>query len=139
MHSTLTKPLLLCTVATTALAGGGASALAADLSKITNIVVIYAENRSFDNLYGHFPGANGLDNVSADQARQLDRDAKPLAELPPAWSGLTAKGVTPAITEAQSAHLANGVFAIDDAKGFNLPISVTTRDLVHRFYEEQMQ
>ena len=27
---------------------------------IHTIVVIYAENRSFDNLYGTFPGANGL-------------------------------------------------------------------------------
>ena len=28
-----------------------------DLDRITNIVVIYAENRSFNNLYGNFPGA----------------------------------------------------------------------------------
>ena len=30
------------------------------LDQIENVVVIYAENRSFDNLYGTFPGANGL-------------------------------------------------------------------------------
>ena len=30
------------------------------LEKIKNVVVIYAENRGFDNLYGLFPGANGL-------------------------------------------------------------------------------
>ena len=30
------------------------------LSKVENIVVIYAENRSFDHLYGLFPGAEGL-------------------------------------------------------------------------------
>src|SRR5215472_2193840 len=43
------------------------SIVAADLSarknsvidQIENVVVIYAENRSFDNLYGFFPGANG--------------------------------------------------------------------------------
>jgi len=29
------------------------------LGKIRTIVVIYAENRSFDHLYGFFPGANG--------------------------------------------------------------------------------
>ena len=28
--------------------------------RIDTIVVIYAENRSFDNLYGNFPGARGL-------------------------------------------------------------------------------
>ncbi len=115
------------------------AAAAADLDKIKNVVIIYAENRSFDNLYGSFPGANGLANVTADQARQLDRDGKPLAELPLAWGGLTAKGVTPPVTEAQSAHLPNQPFAIDDAKGFNQPLSVVTRDLWHRFYQEQMQ
>ena len=32
---------------------------------IDTVVVIYAENRSFDNLYGNFPGANGLANASS--------------------------------------------------------------------------
>lgn len=116
-----------------------ASAAPAGYDKIDTVVVIYAENRSFDNLYGGFPGANGLSNVSADQVRQLDRDGKPLAELPPAWGGLTGKGVTPPVTEAQTAHLANAGFAIDDPNGFNLKTSVITRDLWHRFYQEQMQ
>jgi phospholipase C len=31
--------------------------------KVQNIVVIYAENRAFDNLYGNFPGARGLREV----------------------------------------------------------------------------
>ncbi len=109
------------------------------LDKITNVVVIYAENRSFDNLYGAFPGANGLQNVHADQVRQLDRDGKPLAELPPVWKGLTGKGVTPAVSEEATAHLPNQPFAIDDPKGFNQPIGVETRDLWHLFYQEQMQ
>ena len=61
-----------------------ASAAPPNYDKIDTVVVIYAENRSFDNLYGGFPGANGLANLSTDQARQLDRDGKPLAELPPA-------------------------------------------------------
>src|SRR5499427_3262144 len=130
-----------------ALVGGSAAiglglAYAADdpsLNKIETVVVIYAENRSFDNLYGHFPGANGLQHVSAEMARQLDRDGAPLKELPPIWSGLTAKGVVPAITQAQTEHLPNAPFAIDDPKGFNTPLSVTTRDLWHRFYQNQMQ
>ncbi|TGR16675.1 acid phosphatase, partial [Mesorhizobium sp. M1C.F.Ca.ET.196.01.1.1] len=107
--------------------------------KIDTVVVIFAENRSFDNLYGGFPGANGLANVSPEQARQLDRDGKPLSELPPAWGGLTGKGVTPAVTEAQTAHLANATFAIDDPKSFNEGTNVITHDLWHRFYQEQMQ
>ena len=62
-------------------------------AEVGTIVVIYAENRSFDNLYGHFPGANGLDQA-ANAAPQRDRDGTVLAELPPVWDGLTAKGVT---------------------------------------------
>lgn len=116
-----------------------AHAAPAGFDKIDTIVVIYAENRSFDNLYGGFPGANGLRNVATGHTTQLDRDGKPFQELPPAWGGLTAKGVTPGITEAQSAHLANSTFAIDDPKGFNQSTNVITRDLWHRFYQEQMQ
>ena len=111
----------------------------ADLNRIDTVVYIYAENRSFDNLYGAFPGANGLQNVTAAQAAQMDRDGKPLAELPPVWGGLTAKGVTPAISEGQTAHLPSQPFAIDDPKGFNLSLNVVTHDLWHRFYQNQMQ
>ena len=35
------------------------------LDAIEHIVVIYAENRSFDHLYGLFPGANGIANATA--------------------------------------------------------------------------
>ncbi|TGT17312.1 acid phosphatase, partial [Mesorhizobium sp. M4B.F.Ca.ET.172.01.1.1] len=86
--------LSLC-LASTALAAltAAAHAAPAGYDKIDTVVVIFAENRSFDNLYGGFPGANGLANVSPEQARQLDRDGKPLSELPPAWGGLTGKGV----------------------------------------------
>lgn len=112
---------------------------AASLSDIKTVVVIYAENRSFDNLYGNFPGANGLSSADAARYAQVDRNGNALSVLPPIWNGLTATGVTPAITQAQTTNLANKTFAIDDAQGFNLPLSVTTRDLVHRFYQNQMQ
>ena len=109
------------------------------LNRVQNIVVIYAENRSFDNLYGSFPGADGLAKVKAERAVQLDRDGSVLKELPPVWTGLTAQGVTPPVTEAQTAHLPNRPFGIDDPNGLNTPDSVVTRDLVHRFYQNQMQ
>jgi phospholipase C len=109
------------------------------LDAIQTVVVIYAENRSFDNLYGNFPGANGLQNVRPERTVQLDRGGTPLKELPPVWDGLTARGITPPITQAQTEHLPNKPFEIDDPQGFNLPMSVTTRDLWHRFYENQMQ
>ena len=58
----------------------------AGLSRIENIVVIYAENRSFDHLYGLFPGADGVANASPAQYTQLDHDGKPLPHLPPVWT-----------------------------------------------------
>jgi acid phosphatase len=109
----------------------------ATLDQIQTVVVIYAENRSFDNLYGDFPGANGPGNAPA--APQLDRNGSELQELPPVWGGLTAKGVTPAVTQAMTEHMPAKPFAVDDPKGLNVPLSVTTHDLWHRFYQNQMQ
>jgi phospholipase C len=106
---------------------------------IDTVVVIYAENRSFDNLYGTFPNADGLANATATAQRQVDINGTPLSELPPIWGGLTGKGVKPAVTEAMTAHMGNGPFAIDDPKGYALAQSVVTRDLWHRFYQNQMQ
>jgi phospholipase C len=111
----------------------------AGINDIATVVVIYAENRGFDNLYGSFPGANGFAQATPAASVQLDRDGSVLKELPPIWDGLTAKGVVPAVTQAQTEHLPNAPFAIDDPKGFNTPLRVTTRDLWHRFYQNQMQ
>src|SRR4029077_19444674 len=33
------------------------------LDRLQHVVVIYLENHSFDNLYGEFPGADGLANA----------------------------------------------------------------------------
>jgi acid phosphatase len=111
----------------------------AGLESIETIVVIYAENRSFDNLYGFFPGANGLSQLTPAEYTQRDRDGSVLKELPPVWGGLTEKGAGPEAPQAQTEHLPNATFAIDDPKGFNLPLGVATRDLWHRFYQNQMQ
>ncbi len=112
---------------------------APNLDQIQNVVVIFAENRSFDNLYGTFPGANGLADASAASMTQVDRDGAPLRELPPIWEGLTAKGVTPPVTEAETEHLPNKPFAVDDPHGFDLSLDTLTTDLWHRFYQNQMQ
>ena len=111
--------------------------------KVATIVVIYAENRSFDNLYGLFPGANGIPGVNPTShgkyAPQVDRDGKPLTMLPQTWGGVTAPGQTPVVTQAQSANLRNAPFDIAKAFGTTLSIAVITRDLYHRFFENQMQ
>src|SRR5437764_12404201 len=102
------------------------TASGAGIESIENIVVIYAENRSFDNLYGSFPGANGLSGITPEAYTQRDRDGSVLKELPPIWGGLTAKGLEPPVTQAQTEHLANPPFAIDDPKTFDLPSAVPT-------------
>jgi acid phosphatase len=118
---------------------------------VKTIVVIYAENRSFDNLFGKFPGANGLRTVLGSDGRptsaympQKDRDGvSVLPTLPPTWRGVTHTGVQPVVTQAQSAGLPNAPFAIET--GFERSAKVTlststiTRDLWHRFFENQMQ
>src|SRR5690348_7261763 len=136
----MTRSVLSLALATSAFVSlTGTPAKAQNLDAIQNVVVIYAENRSFDNLYGHFPGANGLQNVTPAMTAQVDRDGTPFKELPAVWGGVTGKGVTPPVTQAQSEHLPDQPFGIDDPKGFNLPLGVMTRDLWHRFYENQMQ
>ena len=111
----------------------------AGIDQIKSIVVIYAENRSFDNLYGFFPGANGLRRVTGAASRQVDRDGSVMKQLPPVWGGLTAMGVTPPVTEAQTQHLSNRPFAIDDPQGFATSLDVITRSPWHLFYQNQMQ
>jgi acid phosphatase len=119
-------------------------------AKITTIVVIYAENRSFENLYGDFPGARGLGEVMDRDGRPLpayapqrDRDGTALPVLPPTWGGVTAPGYTPVVTQAESAGLPNAPFSIERAfaaqSGVTLSASAVTRDLYHRFFENQMQ
>src|SRR5262249_4009894 len=44
-----------------------------------------------------------------------------------------------AVTQAETEHLPNSPFAIDDPKGFNLQLGVITHDLWHLFYQNQMQ
>jgi len=118
---------------------GAGGVRAQGITAIETVVVIYAENRSFDNLYGSFPGADGLQNVTPANATQLDRDGTAFKELPPVWDGLTAKGITPVVTQSETEHLPNKPFAIDDPNGFKTPLGVVTHDLWHRFYQNQMQ
>ncbi|GCB04269.1 acid phosphatase [Ralstonia sp. SET104] len=115
---------------------------------VKNIVVIYAENRGFDNLYGLFPGANGVPGVNPTSTgtavAQKDFDGSVLPVLPQTWGGLTAPGQSVTVTQAQTANWPNKPFQIDDPKGVNgtgvvVPQSVITTDLVHRFYNNQMQ
>src|SRR5438128_9745620 len=131
--------LALGLLAATSIPMPGREARGAGLDSIETVVVLYAENRSFDNLYGRFPGANGLSQLTAADYLQRDRDGSVLKELPPVWGGLTEMGVVPAVTQAQTRHLPNVPFAIDDPKGLKAPVTVVTRSPWHLFYQNQMQ
>src|SRR5262249_23970803 len=133
------RPVLPAILVAMTIFGLAGEVRSAGIEDISTIVVIYAENRSFDSLYGSFPGANGLSQVTPAAYTRLDRDGSILRELPPVWGGLTAKGALPAVTQAQTEHLPNAPFAIDDPNGLNTPLSVATRDLWHLFYQHQMQ
>ena len=110
-------------------------------TQFETIVVIYAENRSFDNLYGIISRRRRAAERNAPRNPcSCDRDGSALKELPPIWDGLTAKGVTPPVTQAQTEHLPNRPFAIDDPeRASTTPLGVITHDLWHRFYQNQMQ
>ncbi len=91
-------------------------------ARLQHLVVIYLENRSFDNLYGEFAGADGLSNAAATST-QVDATGTAFATLPQV-SG-----------SPFPATLPNAPFPIEDYVAANLRI----RDLVHRFYQEQQQ
>src|SRR4051794_9726268 len=100
------------------------------LAKIKTIVVIYAENRSFDHLYGLFPGANGLANATIEQTTQLDHDGKPLPYVvvfgPDGKPNPTFK------------QMPNAPFRID-APPIDIGLDKIAPSPVHAFYQNQEQ
>jgi phospholipase C len=107
------------------------SAQTPGVQKINHIVVIYQENWSFDSLYGHFPGANGLDNASATTP-QVDKDGQPYATLPQPLNTT----FSPAVPDPRfPADLPVEPFDMTKYVGPNQQ----SGDLVHRYYQEQYQ
>jgi acid phosphatase len=132
------------------------------MKQIDRIVVIYEENHSFDNLYGMWEKVDGLRNADPSHTTQINQAGQPYSCLmqndvnltsPPQPADCT--NTNPAFTS----HFKNAPFTIDDfiaptdttcpvpgapfapngvAKGSGLP-GGCTRDLVHRFYQEQYQ
>ena len=93
------------------------------IAKINHVVVLYLENRSFDNLYGEFPGADGIVGLKPSQYQQVDSAGTPYTTLPQAPDARL------------PATLPNAPFPIEQF----IPSNAPTRDLVHRFYQEQEQ
>ena len=99
------------------------SGLAA-VKKVKHVVVIYMENHSFDNLYGQFEGADGLEQASTVSTTQLDKNDQPYSFLPPIPG-----------SSAFPTNLANNYFNIDQY----IPSDHETPDVLHAYYQEQMQ
>src|ERR1043166_6948160 len=100
------------------------------LAKIRTIVVIFPENRSFDHLYGLFPGADGIADATAEQATQLDHDGTPLPELT-----VFAHGGKP---DPRFPRMPNLPFRIDQPP-INLSIQKILPNPIHAFYHNQQQ
>jgi phospholipase C len=137
----------------------------ASLKDVKHIVVIYEENHSFDNLYGGWEGVNGLGSVDIDRTVQVNQAGQRYGCL--LQDDVNLSSPTPLTTTctdsttatAFASHFTNAPYAIDDyiAPGdktcpppgdFSKPNGFLngtgrpggcTRDLVHRFYQEQYQ
>lgn len=114
--------------------------------QVKTVVVIYAENRSFNNLFADFPGLEQpLSALKPQASQQRDRDGSLLQTLPPVWGGIlqvgpqSLDGVTYPVGTQFQEHLPNAPFALKGPGGEDLPLGLVTRDLWHVFYQNQMQ
>src|SRR3546814_5604052 len=101
---------------------------------IDTVVVIYAENRSFNNLFGDFPGVEQpLSGVAPDRSLQRDRDGSVLERLPPIWEGLVPHRQVVEhreylIDEKGIAPLPNAPFALSTPEGDPLPHGIRSEE-----------
>jgi acid phosphatase len=134
------------------------------LGTINHIVVVYEENHSFDNLYGGWEGVNGRPNASAAHTTQIGQAGVPYTCLLQNDVNLTSPPLPADCADTTTAtpftsHFPNAPFNITDSIPADartcpqpgvfapngLPPSPTnlpggcTRDIVHRFYQEQYQ
>jgi acid phosphatase len=131
--------------------------------RVGHIVVIYQENHSFDNLYGGWERVRGVDAAPAARTRQVNQQGAPYACLRQNDVNLTSPPLPASCTDQTTgttftSNFTNQPFLIDDfipatattcpapgvfaangvPNGTGLP-GGCTRDLVHRFYQEQYQ
>jgi len=140
------------------------SAKLGQLKHIEHFVVIYEENHSFDNLYGGWEGVNGLSSADAAHTAQVGQSGTPYTCLMQNDVNLTSPPLAPTCTDTTTgtpftSHFTNAPFSIEQyipanaqtcpqpgvfapngllPSPANLP-GGCTRDIVHRFYQEQYQ
>jgi len=94
------------------------------IQQINHLVVIYMENHSFDNLYGEFKGANGIENAKKGNFVQVDEEGNPYQYLPEIPRN-----------NSFPTNLPNALFNIDQY----VPSDKKTPDVTHRFFHNQQQ
>lgn len=101
------------------------------LAKIGQIVVMYLENRSFDHLFGLYPGADGIQSALAQgRGVQLDANGQPYTALPPPLADKNGK------PDARLASpIPNGPFRLEPKIG----LEDTMFSPIHAFWANQRQ
>src|SRR5919204_610826 len=160
LRRALTSALASITILATGPALNAAANAGVDqkFAGINHIVVIYEENHSFDNLYGGWEGVNGRTGGPA----QVDQAGNAYGCLLQNDVNLTSPPLSVTCTDAANgiaSHFTNAPFSIEayipkEARtcpqpGVFAPNGLTpspanlpggcTRDIVHRFYQEQYQ
>ncbi len=106
------------------------AAASAGLEKIEHIIVISLENRSFDNIFGMFPGADGVAQAK-ETAIQRDKNGKPYETLPRVMDSRHKNTVDTRFP----GDIPNGPFLLDKYIG----LDDFHGDLTHKFYVQQKQ
>jgi acid phosphatase len=110
----------------------------AGVDKLSHILVLYLENRSFDNLFGDFPEANGIARAGGS-APQLDRRGDVYKHLPAAREPFKTGRNPPAV---------KAIGALDDLRNrpFVIPgirrgvrVDTFTQSPTHLFYTNRTQ
>jgi hypothetical protein len=127
------QKILFCVFLTTSMSAQAQQAAERrpELNRIGHIIVLFLENRSFDHLYGLFPGAEGI-HASGFASIQVSAEGRQFATLPAVINNLSRLG---GIDSRFAAGLPNGPFRADRFVG----LEEHTGDPVHRFYQDERE
>jgi acid phosphatase len=153
VRAALAAGVLLATATGTASASGHSGHHGQHrLKGVDHVVVIFQENHSFDNLYGGWEGVHGLRDADPAHTKQVNQAGSRFQCLAQNDPSLTSPPLSVTCNDPAnniSSHFRNRPFRIDD---YIPPTATTcpngspggapggcTRDLVHRYYQEQYQ
>ena len=101
------------------------------LDRVKHIIILYLDGRSFDSLYGYYPGVAGLEDAESTEI-QVNQTDLPYQSLPPV---IDRSRIPPVEDPRFPPTLPNHPF---DADRY-LSLTEKTGDMVQRFYQEQGQ